>query len=293
VAADCYRAGGRIKVNAAIFHGDSEAARAGCMMPGAGTTEWFNDLSVGPEMVVVPPGIFTMGSNDCDFCETPPHLVVISAPFAVSATPITRGQFTVFVSETNRDMSGGASGWTGASMEDRWETDAKFSWRSPGFDQSDDHPVVCVNWHDALAYAAWLKRQTGKNYRLLSESEWEYCCRATTETAYSTGCHITSQQANLEGNEQGTTPVRRYPANMWGLFDMHGNICEWCQDDWHISYLGAPDDGSAWRKEDGAHRVVRGGSWCQHPLFLRSSDRAKLRPDIRVGHTGIRVARTV
>jgi hypothetical protein len=216
-----FEAEGRIKVDAAIFSPrDSEAAQAGWLKPGAGKTEWFKDLDVGPEMVVVPAGEFTMGSANGANDEKPPHKVMIAAPFAIGRAPVTRGQFAAFVAATNRDMSGGADGWTGSG----WKHDAEFSWRNPGIAQQDDHPVVCANWRDVVAYAAWLSQQTGKGYRLLSEAEWEFCCRATTTSAYNTGISITQEQANFGQYEKGTTPVGKYGANLWGLFDMHGNV---------------------------------------------------------------------
>jgi formylglycine-generating enzyme required for sulfatase activity len=156
-------------------------------------------------------------------------------------------------------------------------------WRAVSrcFEQEDDHPVVCVKWQDAQAYVAWLREQSGgKVYRLLSEAEWEYCCRARTASAYSTGDTITSAQANFGRNSKGTTSISRFPANPWGLCDMHGNVWEWCEDNWHEGYEGnPPTDGSVWRGGDTSSRVLRGGSWVGSPQVHRSAGRYWVPPD--------------
>lgn len=280
----------RIKVAVPIFSPlDDHVVQAGWLMPGAGRTEWFKDFDSGPDMLVIPAGVFMMGSNNYD--EKPPHRVLIGVPFAVSVTPITRGQFAAFVSATNRKMGSGVY-----RMGNLWKYDAQCTWRKPGFLQQDDHPVVCVSWHDAIAYAAWLEQKSGKHYRLLSEAEWEYCCRSTTDTAYSTGEEIDSQQANYGQFANGTTSARRYPSNLWGLHDVHGNVWEWCADDYHVDYVGAPSDGSAWMNDEAActhsefQRVVRGGSWNCNPVNLRTCGRNGDDPDLRINTHGFRVA---
>jgi formylglycine-generating enzyme required for sulfatase activity len=108
--------------------------------------------------------------------------------------------------------------------------------------------VINVSWEDATAYVGWLSRETGKSYRLLSEAEWEYCCRAGTTTAYSFGDTIDNKQAQF--SESKTAEVGSLPANGWGLHDMHGNVWEWCEDTWHPNYKGAPNDGSNWKGGD-------------------------------------------
>ncbi len=244
-------------------------------------------------MVVVPVGTYRMGSpkGTGDDDERPDRAVNIAKPFAVSIAPITRGQFAAFVAATKRDMSGVAYGWTGTE----WKQDKRFSWSDPGFPQGDDHPVTCVNCADAEAYAKWLQDNTGgKDYRLLSEAEWEYCCRVGEITAYSTGDTINKQRANFGQNEKGTTPVSKYPANKWGLRDMHGNVWEWCADNWHASYEGnPPTDGSVWQGGDTSLRVLRGGSWSYHPVSLRSANRFRIQPGNRFGRVGFRLARTL
>jgi formylglycine-generating enzyme required for sulfatase activity len=242
----------------------------------------FRDFDAAPEIIVVPAGEFLMGSRDDGVegndRERPQHKVTIKSAFAVSISPITRGEFAAFLDDTQR------------KIESRGEA----SWHDPGFKQQDDHPVVNVNWHDAQAYAAWLReRSGGKAYRLLSEAEWEYCCRAGTTSAYSTGDAVTAEQANFGGNSEGTTPVSKFAPNAWGLRDMHGNVWEWCEDNWHPNYEDAPEDGSAWKGGNASSRVLRGGSWDSRPLILRSAFRYRYHPVYRSIHVGFRVARTL
>jgi len=241
----------------------------------------FRDFDAAPEMIVVPTGEFMMGSRDGegDDDERPQHKVTITNPFAVGVSPITIGEFKSFVDATNY------------KVKER----SNRPWQNPGFAQAKDHPAVYVSWHDAQAYVAWLRKQSGdKAYRLLSESEWEYCCRAGTTTEYSTGDTITAEQANFGENSKGTTAVLTFPTNPWGLRDMHGNVWEWCEDNWHEDYSGnPPTDGSAWEGGDQSFRVLRGGSWGDHPHFLRSASRDRDLPDFRGNDVGFRVARTL
>ena len=152
--------------------------------------------------------------------------------------------------------------------------------------------MIDVDWDDAQAYCRWLAAVTGKPYRLPSEAEWEYCCRAGTTTAYSTGDTVTQEQAQFEASQ--TREVGVFPANAWGFHDMHGNVWEWCEDAWHDSYDGASDDGSPWLGGgDSSLRILRGGSWFINSQGLRSADRNWNRPDLRVNYIGFRLARTL
>jgi formylglycine-generating enzyme required for sulfatase activity len=265
------------------------SARPGGFAPG----DRFRDFDAAPEMIVVPSGEFLMGSADGEGFdnERPQRKVAINAPFAVGISPVTRGEFAAFIGATNYEIEVGAYVWD----SQKWQSDPTRSWRDPGFKQEDDHPVVCVNWHDAKAYVAWLREQSGgKAYRLLSEAEWEYCCRARTTSAYSTGDTITAAQANLSRNLKGTTSISRFPANPWGLRDMHGNVWEWCEDNWHQNYKdNLPTDGSVWPGGDTSFRVLRGGSWVNSPRYLRSAYRNRIQPGDRISDVGFRVARTL
>jgi formylglycine-generating enzyme required for sulfatase activity len=299
-----YRAEGRIKVDARIVHGPPD----GWFNPGAGKSEWFKDIDIGPEMVVVPAGSFTMGSPESEpkreswqkGTESPQREVAIAQPLAVGRHAVTRGQFAAFVDATGHKAEG-AYIWKGG----KYEHDPKGSWRNPGFLQDDNHPVVCINWDDAKAYAAWLTQATGRPYRLLLEAEWEYCCRAGTTTPFWWGSSITPAQANYDGNHvyegggskgeyrKTTVPVVSFAANPWGLYQVHGNVWEWCEDDWHENYNGAPRDGSVWAGGDASYRVLRGGSWVSLPQNLRSANRNSYQPDVRSLSVGFRLARTL
>ena len=251
--------------------------------------EAFRDCPGCPEMVVVPAGTFRMGcvsgSDDCDDDERPVHDVEV-ASFALSKHEVTRGQFAAFVAATGHDTRGGCVGVrTG-------------SWRNQR-GQNDGHPVVCVNWEDAQAYVRWLRVETGEEYRLPSEAEWEYAARAGSTTRYSWGDDIGRNRANCagcgsrwDGNE--TAPAGSFAANAWGLHDMHGNVWEWVEDCWHDSYARAPRDGSAWtRGGNCSRRVLRGGSWFGHPGTLRSANRGRGDSDLRDASVGFRLARTL
>ena len=255
--------------------------------------ETFRDCATCPEMVVVPAGSFTMGSPadepNREDDEGPQHRVTISKPFAVGKYEVTRGQFAAFVDATGYDAGSRCYQWDGS----KWREGSN-NWRNPGFTQTDTHPVVCVLWNDAKAYIDWLSKKTGQNYRLLSEAEWEYVVRAGTTTPYHFGAIIFPSQANYGLNNSGTVEVGSYPANTFGLHDVHGNVWEWVEDCWHNNYNGAPSDGSAWTINcDKDSRVLRGGSWDYYPRDLRSAVRVRISAGIRNNDDGFRIARTL
>lgn len=253
----------------------------------------------GPELVVLRAGRFQMGSPEHErkiamaagaqknwlARETPQHWVGIARPFAMGRYPLTVGEWRVFVADTG------------------WQPDGDVDWAAPGFPQSDMHPVVGVSWLDAQRYLAWLSERTGQRYRLPSEAEWEYACRAGTKTAFSFGDGIGTDLANYDGNftynggargeyRRGTTPVTQFAPNPWGLHDMHGNVWEWVQDVLHDSYEGAPLDGSAWEEGgDRARRILRGGSWLYNPRYLRSALRNGFSAVLSNDIVGFRVVR--
>lgn len=165
-------------------------------------------------------------------------------------------------------------------------------------------PVINVSWDDAVAYAIWLSQETGMNYRLPSEAEFEYAARAGTTTPFSTGNCIHTDQANYHGffNYNGcgaktgvfrtrTLPVGSLDPNPWGLYDMHGNVWEWIRDCWNPNYDGAPTDGSAWEQSDCSRRVTRGGSWDINAGYLRSANRHWSLRGVRYNGLGFRLAR--
>ena len=271
----------------------------------------FRDCVDCPEMIAVSPGTFLMGSpaNEADKWEggreDPRHSVTITRAFAMGRFEVTRAQFARFQSESGR-IATGCAHW----KDGRWVHDPARGWRSPGFSQADDHPVVCVSWDDALAYTAWLTAKTGYAYRLPTEAEWEYAARAGVGGARYWGEHIDDgcAFANFSDatllREQGidglascddghafTSPVGSYRPNAFGLFDVLGNAWEWTADCWTLGYAGAPVDGSAWLSGDCSVRVPRGASWNSHRNNVRLANRGNYMSGIGFYHIGFRVAR--
>ena len=271
----------------------------------AGTT--VRECADCPEMVVVPVGRFRMGdlAGGGQSDEKPVHEVTIAEPLAVGVYEVTRGEFGRFVEATG--YSAGNTCWTHEG--DKWEQRTGRHWRNPGFAQTDQHPVVCVNWDDAQAYVRWLSRETGQPYRLLSEAEWEYVARAGTTTKYWWGGWL-SDEADHDYANYGTdkcckglaagadrwvnaSPVGSFEANAFDLFDTAGNVWEWVGDCWNDNYNGAPSDGSAWTSGNCGLRVLRGGSWNDFPRNLRSANRSRDDSGNRLDINGFRVARTL
>lgn len=244
--------------------------------------ESFRDCPQCPEMVMIPAGEFMAGSPDSeagrDEDEGPRHKVTILRPFAVGKYEVTNEEYATYV-QANPVL------------------------RSPKTHGDDKHPVTHVNWHEAKAYVAWLSRKTGHEYRLLSESEWEYAARAGTQTAYHWGdygaanAHCDSCGTLWDYNagfsdHEGSVQVGKFAANNFGLHDMHGNVWEWVEDCHNDSYNGAPSDGQAWLSGDCDKRVLRGGSWADHPKKLRAAYRKAVTSVVRNSFYGFRVART-
>ena len=238
--------------------------------------------------------------------EGPQHPVRIDYRLAVTETEITRGQFRAFVEATQHDMKG-CSFWDGKE----WLLKAENDWLAPGFAQTDEHPVVCVSWNDAQAYAQWLSQKTRQRYRLLSEAEWEFAARAGTTARFSFGNDdsVLCVYANVADNTAKATvarwgiadctdghvytaPVRSFKPNQWGLYDMHGNAWEWVQDcHWQKDYSGAPEDGSSVNDPNCTSRLLRGGAWNYGPGGARSAFRNDVDLTYRFSITGLRVTR--
>jgi formylglycine-generating enzyme required for sulfatase activity len=286
-----------------------------------GTT--IRDCPDCPEMVVLRSGSFMMGSPESetgrDKDEGPQHTVTIARPFAAGKYEVTRGQFAAFARETGYVSKGiNCLYWDGVEGKAK-NDDPNRDWRDPGFSQTDNHPVVCVSWDDAKAYAAWLSRKTGKNYRLLSEAEWEYAARAGTAWARpwgedpNLGCGFanirdrtfvrdvpagkgkkwTENYQQCDDRYAYTAPVGNYRPNNFGLYDMIGNAWEWVEDWWNDSYIGAPADGKPWLTGDSARRVERGGCWDRGLRNARSAVRHRGATGYRNGGLGFRLARTL
>ena len=262
-------------------------------------------------MVVVPPGSFRMGGpygeTGRQENEGPQHRVEIRQPFAVGMFEVTRLQFLRFAIATNRTWADTCITFERGEIEERMDR----HWQSPGFHQTDRHPIVCVSWDDALAYVGWLSLRTGKPYRLLSESEWEYMARAGTSTARYWGDGESDQCQHANGLDASTDLVGRsgrvgcrdgYPAtspagaftgNLFGVYDVLGNVWEWTQDCASGSYGGVSGDGRARQTAGCGTRVVRGGSWINGPTLLRAARRDWLPADQRFNVVGFRIARTL
>jgi formylglycine-generating enzyme required for sulfatase activity len=277
-----------------------------CWRPGVG--ESFYECEMCPTIGVAPAGSFTMGSpkNEPQRADGEAELrVSIPRPFLVGKDAVTRFLFAAFVKATGHRMDDGCFAWTGRE----WKQQPDSNWRSPGFDQTDQHSVVCVNWRDAKAYVEWLASRTGKPYRLLSESEREYVARAGTTTPFWWGSSITPAQANYDGNfiyagggskgkyRQGTvssvnSPIERnFEYNSFGLQNVHGNVWEWTEDCWNESNVGNPGNGRPRTTGDCTKRVLRGGSWHSEPQSLRSASRLGMDAGFRSNLIGFRVAR--
>jgi len=319
------------------------ASSASAQKPGEGKPafkllEPFRDCPTCPIMIPIGAGRFEMGSADGEnerervppeFREAtePQHSVRIAAPFAIGKYEVTRSEFAEFVADTNykstesclvfvpdRDVPIASTQVVDrtASFTER----AGFSWRNPGFPQTNDDPVVCVSWNDAKAYVAWLSGKTRQRYDLPSEAQWEYAARARTAGARFWGEGVEDICAYANGGDLSlvrtpgvlfdkktpympcddkssfTSPVGKMKPNAYGLHDMIGNAAEWVEDCWNNNYAKAPDDGGPWTVGSCARRVVRGGSWFNvDARFLRSAARVSHSVDTRVSATGFRVAR--
>jgi len=218
-----------------------------------------NNFQILIPLVRIPAGEFLMGSADSD-CqayadEKPQHLVKVPA-FDMGRTPVTQAQWRVVAAlpQVERSLN-----------------------PDPSYFKGDDHPVEQVSWYDAMEFCARLSKATGRHFTLPSEAQWEYACRAGTKTTYNWGDTITPNDANFKGDS--TTPVGRYPANAWGLHDKHGNVWEWCLDEWHDSYEGAPTDGSAWGDDNGLGKYLGAAPGTADPATAaRPAERLPSRP---------------
>jgi formylglycine-generating enzyme required for sulfatase activity len=287
---------------------DVSAPPAARRVPGAITEIW--DNPVAPQMMVVPAGSYTMGSPPSEqgrFANEIQHRVTINYAFAVGKYPVTRDEYAAFIAETNRPD--GATCYapldTGFWLAPGWSQAPAVTWHSPSFPQSGRDPVVCVSWNDAQAYAAWLSKKTGMNYRLLSEAEWEYVARAGTTTArywgeaanheygnYGAEAAAPAQYAGLTSGVDrwlNTAPVGSFPPNAFGVYDMLGNVWQWVQDCYQPGYA-APADGSALECNT---RFPRGGGWNSPSNLLRAAYHNTATTPVRSTVVGFRVARSL
>ena len=243
---------------------DRQSGAALCLTESLG-----DDLDL--DLVLIPSGTFMMGDDRHHQDEQPIHQVTVPS-FYIGKYPITQAQYRFVMGENQGDAI------------------------------VIDYPIEKINWHDAISFCHKLSHQTGKHYSLPSESQWEYACRAGTNTTFHFGDTITPDLANYNGdypyggvakgeNRAQATPVGNFPANAFGLYDMHGNVWEWCLDAYQPSYQGAPIDESAVAAglTDGVKRVMRGGAWDYVARGCRSAVRCSLDAGLRLGGCGLRV----
>ncbi|WP_017661633.1 formylglycine-generating enzyme family protein [Baaleninema simplex] len=241
---------------------------------------------VSLEMTLIPAGEFLMGSPENELerrdREGPQHPVRVPQ-FFLGTYPVTQAQ------------------WRAVTAFPKVEIDLE---SYPSRFKGDNRPVEQVSWLHAVEFCRRLSRHTGRDYRLPSEAEWEYACRAGTQTPFHFGETLTTALANYNGKytygegvegkyRKETTEVGSFPANGFGLYDMHGNVWEWCEDDWHENYNEAPRDGSAWVEKDNrteTRKVLRGGSWFNLPRYCRSAYRDGGAPGDVGSLIGFRVA---
>jgi formylglycine-generating enzyme required for sulfatase activity len=275
--------------------------------------------SIGMKFVLIPPGEFDMGSTEAEVAklleeakatkqwswhiddlhaEAPKHRVRITKPFWLSRHEVTRGQFRRFADDrgyktsAERDRLGG-SGF----VDGQWKLDPRFAWnRDLGFEQADDHPVVNVTWDDVTAFCTWLSEKEGEISHLPTEAQWEYACRAGTTTVWYSGNDEGALKDHgwfKDNAGQKAHPVGQKSPNAWGLYDMHGNVWEWCRDWWGDRYYATSPTDDPPGASEGSFRVCRGGCWIFIASYGRASFRCSYGPRCRDGDHGYRLARTV
>lgn len=276
----------------------------------------FRDGRGAPEMVVVPAGRILEGSSEAETArearapglaafEHPQHEVTFEHPFAVGKYHVTRAEFAVFAKATKRTMAGCV-----VAVNGKWSDgpQAGFDYTNPGFKQDANEPVVCVDWDDARAYAAWLSARTGATYRLLSEDEWEYAARGGTTAARWWGDDAASICRRVNGGDRAfaaimpddksantlcsdgfanTSPVGHFAPNPFGLYDMLGNAWEWAADCFKPNASAVLPEGAC------KARSIRGGSWHNGVSSLRAAARLSLPPTMRASSLGFRVMRVL
>jgi formylglycine-generating enzyme required for sulfatase activity len=277
--------------------------------------------TIGMKLVRIKPGRFQMGSPKDEEgrfdSEGPQHAVEITRPFYMGRFTVTVGQFRAFVKAAEYEteaVADGQGGWGYNAATRKYEGRKKeYSWREVGWKQTDEHPVVNVTWNDAVKFCEWLSRKEKKTYALPTEAEWEYACRAGTGTRYSSGdaeaslkkvANITdaSLKAKLDADfaktwvfqswDDGhpfTAPVGSFQPNAWGLYDMHGNVFQWCADWYGETYYADSPIKDPKSPESGKYRVLRGGSWADDARHCRSAHRVGVGPAFRGNGVGFRV----
>jgi len=271
---------------------------------------WANSL--GMRFVRIPAGEFLAGSPDTEAgrsANETAHRVTLTRPYWLGVTHVTVGQFADFVKSCAYRTAAEKQGWATGAWDvagEKWSRIEGGSWKSPGFRQDASHPVVCVTWHDASAFCAWLSEKEGRNYRLPTEAEWEYAARAGTGTAYSWGGESKDGAGWLNGADRTsedlftlfpafpcsdgfvhTSPAATFRPNAWGIYDMLGNALQWCGD-WFGEYPSAAVENPL-GPSDGKERVLRGGAFVYGPRHCRNAFRGRNSPDFQNFYVGFRV----
>ncbi len=281
--------------------------------------------SIGMEFVHIRPGSFLMGSPESEpgrIIDEEEHLVTITKSFAMQNTAVTLEQWRTFIEatkyKTEAEEDGGAwchvrwgfmwfnimNGWRLPYLPDwGWKMLPDSHWDNPYFEQSNAHPVTCISWNDAQEFTHWLSQKEHKEYRLPTEAEWEYACRAGTRTAYSFGPEISREQANYSRkaisdtirnfSSTRTVGVKCFPPNSWGIYGMHGNVWEWCLDKCYGRDAMVTTDTYNRNAQDplchkGRCRILRGGSWAYNNHICRSAFRRSWAPKNRASGVGFR-----
>ena len=237
--------------------------------------------------ILVNPGTYTMGSPENEtgrMVNETQHKVTLTKPVYMQEREMTVGQWRWYVKSASYKTEAEVSGGAYALVDYTWEKDSDYTWQKPGFAQNDKHPVTCVSWNDTQAFITWLNANDkgGYAFRLPTEAEWEYVCRAGTKDRFYFGTCLSKEKSNFDGSSswggcplgeagKGTVEVGKYPANAWGFFDMHGNVMEWCQD-WMADYP-AGDATDPLGPQTGTAKVIRGGGWASFPYNVRSAKR--------------------
>lgn len=279
--------------------------------------------NLGMTFVTLPAGVFRQGSPETPqeiskvfgqperFIrgEMPQHIVKISKPYDIAIHEVTVGQFRAFIKATGYKTDAERNGMGGVHLLAR---KPEYIWSSPGFVQTEDHPVTQVSWNDADAFCRWLSKKENRTYRLPTEAEWEYACRAGTTTRFYFGddpeqmvnyANVTDARFAAEFPERRATcirgndgflftaPVGKFKANSFGLHDMHGNIAEWCADRYAPDAYTAQTETDPTGPPSGHTRVIRGGSFGAGPVHARSATRSGVVPDAAIDVLGFRIVR--
>jgi len=278
---------------------------------------------LGMHFVSIQPGSFMMGSPEDEparYDDEMLHEVTLSHGFEMQTTPVTVGQWRMFVEatgfETQAELEDGARGLLvggRGDQEEEWEIDPAFSWKSPGFEQTDGHPITCLTLQDTESFIDWLNQQDSQGYRLPTEAEWEYVCRAGSNSIFTHGNCLSADDANFNDAihplpgcsnsgtyRKATVPVTRFRPNRWGLYDMHGNVMERCLDrvdfdeqteqlicDTYVDGIVNP------LNREGSLNIARGGCWSADAKHSRAACRIKYAPDERWTFLGFRLVRSV